>query len=147
MDREGSDFYGAIKSLKCRLGVECLPLQMPLIVDERTVGCIDLLTLDVHLWPLSSDSSSSSNEVEVIPLSKYGNVNNIFNSVLKQRKILLEQLSDHDDEFCEEMLELMDVIDDVDQDFVNDIDPPNPWSKLSIAGSRVLLVALSTAKM
>jgi elongation factor G len=113
MDRDGADFKNALKSLKSRLGVECLPLQYPIIKNEVTVGYVDLLALDVHVWLQSGGATQAENqqhqsaEVVVTKFDDYED-EEVKIKALEARSKLFDQLSDYDDEFCEEMLELME---------------------------------------
>eukprot|EP00613_Pedinella_sp_CCMP2098_P075005 CAMPEP_0171913532 /NCGR_PEP_ID=MMETSP0993-20121228/11777_1 /TAXON_ID=483369 /ORGANISM="non described non described, Strain CCMP2098" /LENGTH=639 /DNA_ID=CAMNT_0012547525 /DNA_START=43 /DNA_END=1959 /DNA_ORIENTATION=- len=130
MDREGAAFTAACKSIGERLGVVTLPLQMPIVTkDDAVVGSVDLLNMTCHFWSASNGEASNGKqgaganaeggEVEVVNLRSSGaaapvgllderQFSELRGEAEEARQALLDTLADHDDEFCEAVLEAMD---------------------------------------
>jgi len=50
MDRIGADFFGAVESIRARLGANPVVTQLPIGVETDFQGVVDLLTLKAHIW-------------------------------------------------------------------------------------------------
>lgn len=50
MDKVGADFYQSVSSVKERLGIEDLPLQVPFFRDNKFVGMADLLRKKTYIF-------------------------------------------------------------------------------------------------
>jgi elongation factor G len=50
MDRTGADFYRAVQSLKDKLGIVTLELQLPIGVEDSFVGIVDLVEMKAVIW-------------------------------------------------------------------------------------------------
>jgi elongation factor G len=50
MDRTGADFYRAVQSLKDKLGIVTLEVQLPIGVEDTFVGIVDLVEMKAVIW-------------------------------------------------------------------------------------------------
>ncbi len=55
MDRTGADFYGALDSIKERLGANCAVVQLPIGSEGNYQGVIDLVKMKALVWPPTTD--------------------------------------------------------------------------------------------
>jgi elongation factor G len=96
MDRADADLLMCISSLKSRLGVTPLLLQMPVKESgsKGLPGIIDLVTEEHLYW----EKSSASKNMHRLALA---NDNHLAEKVKIERSQLVEQLADLDDELAE----------------------------------------------
>src|SRR5688500_14201531 len=57
MDRIGADFYGAMDMMKDRLGTHAVPLQIPIGVEDKFRGIVDLVQMKALIWPDDADAT------------------------------------------------------------------------------------------
>ncbi|NLM93869.1 MAG: GTP-binding protein, partial [Bacteroidales bacterium] len=50
MDRAGADFFGVVTKIKERLGMNAVPVQIPIGTEENFRGVIDLITGKAYVW-------------------------------------------------------------------------------------------------
>jgi len=50
LDRTGADFYRACDTLKEKLDIVALPLQLPIGIEDRFVGVVDLVEMKAIVW-------------------------------------------------------------------------------------------------
>src|SRR5438105_6576270 len=50
MDRVGADFDRCVEMLDSRLGIDAIPVQLPIGAEDTFAGCIDLVTMTALLW-------------------------------------------------------------------------------------------------
>jgi elongation factor G len=50
MDRTGADFYRAVQTLKDKLGIVPLEIQLPIGTEDKFVGIIDLVEMKAVIW-------------------------------------------------------------------------------------------------
>ncbi len=74
LDRTGADFYRAFATLKERLDIVALPLQLPIGVEDKFVGVVDLVEMKAIVWeggelgaryhdePIPADMSEAARE-------------------------------------------------------------------------------------
>jgi elongation factor G len=96
MDKMDADFFRAIDSIKEKLGAVTIPLQIPIGSESNFKGIIDLIEMKAIVW--MGDELGAKFRVEDIPSELVEDANN-------WRHILMEGLSDVDDEFMELYLE------------------------------------------
>src|SRR6478735_2713929 len=65
MDRMGADFFGALESIKDRLGAKVAVLQLPIGAEGNYKGIIDLVTMKAWVW--TSEDLGASWEITDIP--------------------------------------------------------------------------------
>ncbi len=62
MDRAGADFFGVVDKIKERLGMNAVPLQIPIGHEENFKGVVDLITNKAFVW---EDETFGASFVEV----------------------------------------------------------------------------------
>ena len=65
MDRIGADFDRAVQSMRDRLGAVAVPLQIPIGVEDRFCGVVDVVRMQAIYW--DSDSVDNEQSVAEIP--------------------------------------------------------------------------------
>jgi len=96
MDRIGADFYAAVDSMVCKLGVVPLPLQIPYGQGDQFAGVIDLIKQKLIVWDPASKGARY--EYKDIP-EEYRE------KAAQYREKLLEALSEIDEEILTKFLE------------------------------------------
>ncbi len=95
MDKVGADFYMCLDSMKQRLGVNAVPIQIPIGAESNFVGLIDLIRMQAYVW--SGEELGAQFTVGEIPAD--------YKDKAKQyRDKLVEALSDFDDKIAEKFL-------------------------------------------
>jgi len=92
MDRMGADFYRVLVQLRDKLGARPVPLQIPLGKEDKFAGVIDLVKMKAVVF----DESSKGARFSYIPIP-----DEYLSIAHKYREILLEGLSDIDDNLME----------------------------------------------
>ncbi len=100
MDRVGADFKKAVKSIRDRLEVHPVPVQIPFGQEKDFGGVIDLISMQLITFP---DDESRTIEVAPIPESHQA-------AALEARDHLLEALSEFDEAILEKYLEGEDIL-------------------------------------
>jgi elongation factor G len=99
MDRTGADFFGAVQSMKDRLGAHPLPIQLPLGEEDQFEGVIDLIENKALVW---TDDLGTDMEVREIP-------DEHAEQAEEYRTALIEACADYDDELMEAYLNEEDI--------------------------------------
>lgn len=108
MDRMGADFHHVLAQLRDKLGARPVPLQIPLGKEDKFAGVIDLIKMKAIVF----DESSNGAKFSCIPIpDEYSSIAH------KYRDILLEGLSDIDDNLMEIYLSGAHI----DEQFIKDI--------------------------
>ena len=50
LDRTGADFYRAFDTLKEKLDIVALPLQLPIGIEDNFLGVVDLVEMKAIIW-------------------------------------------------------------------------------------------------
>ena len=50
LDRTGADFYRAFDTLKEKLDIVALPLQLPIGIEDQFLGVVDLVEMKAIIW-------------------------------------------------------------------------------------------------
>ncbi len=95
-DRTGADFDGVVEELHERLGVNAVPVQLPLGSASRFQGVIDLISMRASIW--QEDTLGSSFTMSPIP-------DELLDQAENSRDNLLEKLAEVDDLFLEDFLD------------------------------------------
>ncbi len=95
MDRTGADFYRVLESMKERLGVRPVPLQLPIGAETEFKGIVDLVKMNAVIYP---DDLGQSGVVTDIP-------EDMRELADKYREILIEAAADGNDELTMKYLE------------------------------------------
>ncbi|MBK8422967.1 MAG: elongation factor G [Elusimicrobia bacterium] len=95
MDKVGADFYDCVKSVHDKLGVQGVPIQLPIGAEGSFTGVVDLVEMKAYVWP---DDQGSDHAVEEIPAD-------LKERAQQYRDQLIEALADHDDDFAAKFLD------------------------------------------
>ncbi len=95
MDRIGADFFGAVESLKERLGAHGVPVELPLGKEDTFEGVIDLITMKAIRY--SSETLGATFEEGEIPADYQEQAE-------EYRQNLLEAAAEYDDALMEAYL-------------------------------------------
>ena len=99
MDRIGADFFGTVSMMRERLGCHPVPLQIPIGVEDKFIGVVDLVEMRALVWPEGTDESKGANyEVEEIPAD-------MREEAATWHQTMLEALAEYDEAFMELYLE------------------------------------------
>jgi elongation factor G len=96
MDRIGSDFKMSVESLNTKLGVNPIPIQIPVGAEDQFKGVVDLIEMKATIW--QGDDLESPFEVCDIP-------GDLKEEAELQRAEILEKIVELDDEVMERYLE------------------------------------------
>ncbi len=95
MDRTGADFFGAVDSIREKLGANPVVLQIPMGAEDRFDGVIDLIDMKQIRW--DDESLGARFVVDEIP-PEYAD------QALEYREKLLESVAEQDDAVMEKYL-------------------------------------------
>ena len=95
MDITGADFYNVINMMKERLQANAVAIQLPIGAEDDFQGIIDLVKMEAIIY--EDDLGKVADEVEIPADMK--------DKAEEYREILMEALSDFDDEFAMKYLE------------------------------------------
>jgi elongation factor G len=95
MDRIGADYFGTVKMMVERLGANPLILQIPIGIEDRFIGVIDLIRLKGIVW----DEHSLGVDFKEISIPK-----EMKEEALHHRSKLIESISELDDHLMEKYL-------------------------------------------
>jgi len=95
MDRIGADFFGTVKMIIERLGAHPLILQIPIGMEDRFIGVIDLIRLKGIVW----DEHSLGADFREISIP-----NDLKEDALLYRSKLIESIAELDDRLMEKYL-------------------------------------------
>jgi elongation factor G len=94
MDRTGADFFGAVKTMRERLGANPLPIQVPIGNEADFIGVVDLIENKALVW---KDELGTEFEYTEIP-------EDLVKLAHEHRTHLIEACADYDDELMEAYL-------------------------------------------
>ncbi len=94
MDRTGADFFGAVETMRDRLGAHPLPIQLPIGAEAEFEGIIDLIENKALVW---TDDLGTEFEYREIP-------DELADTAHEHRTHLIEACADYDDELMEAYL-------------------------------------------
>ena len=100
LDRTGADFYRAFDTLKEKLDIIALPLQLPIGVEENFIGVVDLVEMKAIIW--EGGELGAKFHDEPIP-------EDLLEKAREHRQTLLDTALAVDDEGMEEYFEHGDV--------------------------------------
>lgn len=100
MDRKGSDFENVLSMIHKRLGARAVPIQIPIGKEDLFNGVVDLIKMKAYVWK-NQDLGITFEEIDI--------PEELENQSLSYRSLLLENLSDFDDEIMEGYLSGRDI--------------------------------------
>jgi len=98
MDRVGADFFGTIEMMKERLHAKPLVVQIPVGIEEKFRGVVDLVTLRALIWPDEDEQLGKEYASVEIPAELREEADH-------WRELLIHELADHCDHFAERYLD------------------------------------------
>ncbi|MGB3207282.1 MAG: elongation factor G, partial [Crinalium sp.] len=96
LDRTGADFYNVVKQVDQVLAAKPLVMVLPIGIEEKFCGVVDLLTRKAWIWDESGDPMNY--EIKDVPAD-------MVEDVEKYREQLIELAVEQDDEVMEQYLE------------------------------------------
>ncbi|MBP9127325.1 MAG: elongation factor G, partial [Elusimicrobia bacterium] len=96
MDKVGADFYDCVKSVHDKLGVQGVPIQLPIGAESSFKGIVDLVEMNAHVW--DGEELGATFEVVEIPAD-------LKERAAEYREKMIEALADHDDTLAAAFLE------------------------------------------
>ena len=99
MDRMGADFYGAVDSIRTRLGAKAVPVQLPIGREEAYQGFVDLINRRAVIY---TDDEGKNVETSEIPAD-------LLEDVETYRHQMVEAIADYDDEVMHKYLDEVEV--------------------------------------
>ncbi|MDR4989046.1 MAG: elongation factor G [Bacteroidales bacterium] len=101
MDRAGADFFAVVEKIKERLGMNAVPLQIPIGFEEEFKGVVDLITNKAYIW---EDQTLGMSFVE-IPVPE-----DLIETVNRYRTYLVEGCAEESEELLEKFMNDSDSI-------------------------------------
>ncbi|MFO7799537.1 elongation factor G [Rhodohalobacter sp.] len=95
MDRTGADFYNVIDQMRDKLSANPIPIQIPIGAEENFKGIVDLINMQGIVW----DDESLGAKYEIVDIPE-----DLKTKAEEFRKLMLENIADHDDELMEKYL-------------------------------------------
>lgn len=102
MDRSGANFLRAVNMMREKLNANAVPIQIPIGEEDKFVGIIDLIRLKAIFY---RDELGIEMEVTDVP-------DDMLESALRQRELLLESLAELDDNIMGKYLEGIEISED-----------------------------------
>jgi elongation factor G len=99
MDRTGADFFGAVQTMRERLGASPLPIQIPIGQETAFTGVVDLIENKALVW---KDELGTEFEYTEIP-------EELVETAHQHRTQLIEACAEYDDELMEAYLEEQEI--------------------------------------
>ncbi len=96
MDRAGADFFAVVEKIRERLGMNAVPLQIPIGFEEDFRGVVDLITNKAYVW---EEHTLGTSFVEV-PIPE-----DLLELVREQRTLLVEGCAEESEELLEKFIE------------------------------------------
>lgn len=101
MDRTGADFFSVVKQIAEKLSISPLAIQLPIGAEDSFSGIVDLIEEKAYEW----DEDNQGVTYHEIPIPTF-----MKEEVDKYRQILLEKLSEFDDQLMEKYFDTPEAI-------------------------------------
>ena len=101
MDKLGADFYFSVKTIKKRLKVTPLVLQLPIGIESNFIGIVDLVEMNAKVWQNETKLGENYTILE-IPTE-------LNDKVSKYRTILLDTVAESDEVLLEKYLDGQEI--------------------------------------
>ncbi len=95
MDRAGADFFNVIEKIRERLGMNAVPLQIPIGYEEDFKGVVDLITNKAYVW----EDHTLGMTYKEIPVP-----DDLLEAVARYRTILVEGCAEESEELLEKFI-------------------------------------------
>ena len=108
LDAIGANYEMSVASVKERVGANGVAIAYPVGIENRLLGLIDLITMKAWLWDIDPKKSEQM-QPKIVDLDQVpSEYSNDLEQAKVYRQILLEQLSNVDDDIMEKVLEEID---------------------------------------
>lgn len=97
LDRVGASYFDTIESIRERLGVKPIAIQLPIGAEEHFSGAIDLIEMQAFVWSFDPSEKDSFQKIAV--------PEDLKEKALQMREELLEAVADYDENLMEKILE------------------------------------------
>ena len=111
MDRTGADFFNVIEQMKEKLNANPIPIQIPIGTEEHFKGVVDLIKMKGIIW----DEETLGMEYDEIEIP-----DELKDKAEEYRKIMLENIADHNDELMEKYLMEEDISEEEIEDAIRE---------------------------
>jgi len=101
MDRAGADFFSVVSQIKERLGMNAVPVTLPIGYEENFKGIVDLITNKAYQW----DEGSQGMVFNEIPIP-----GDMIEQVQEYRSMLIEGVAEEREDLMEKFFENPDSI-------------------------------------
>jgi len=98
MDRIGADFFGTIKMMVDQLHANPLPIQIPIGVEDKFIGVVDLVEMRAFIWESTKDGDYGAK------FQKLDIPQDMKEKADEYREKMIETLAEYDDELMEKYL-------------------------------------------
>ncbi len=95
MDRTGADFYNVVEQMREKLSANPIPVQIPIGAEENFKGIVDLINMNGIIW----DDESLGAKYDIVEIPE-----DLKEKAAEYRKLMLENIADHDDALMEKYL-------------------------------------------
>ena len=96
MDKIGADFYNCLQMMRDRLGIEPMPIQIPIGAEDQLEGVVDLLKMKEIIWD-GEALGATYHEADIRP--------ELADKAAEYREKLIEMAVEQDDDAMEQYLE------------------------------------------
>ena len=107
MDKMGANFNMCLNSIRKKLNVEPIPVNLPIGKENSFSGLVDLINLEHITWDLNHSKDGSIFKRDKINLDSNGDT---VQTVLKARETMIGNLADHDETIAECVLSDSDLL-------------------------------------
>jgi elongation factor G len=102
MDRDGASFERALESIRTKLDVNAVPIQLPIGCEKEFIGLVDLLSMSVLTFDTTPQTSRSPRAPKVEVLN---DTHSMYDDAVIARKKMIESVAEVDDILMEKYLE------------------------------------------
>lgn len=110
MDRVGADFFGAVQSMKDKLGAKAIPVHLPIGAEAEFKGMVDLVTMKAYLF--LDETMGAKYDIVDIPADLVDKAN-------EMRLALLEELATIDESNEEFMMKVLEAPDSLTEEEIH----------------------------
>jgi elongation factor G len=111
MDRTGADFFNVITQMREKLNANPIPIQIPIGTEDEFQGVVDLIKMKGIIW----DDETLGMEYDEIEIP-----DELKEKADEYRKIMLENIADHNDELMERYLMEEDISEEDIEDAIRE---------------------------
>lgn len=141
LDREGASFEIAVSSLKRKINVNAIPVQLPIGSEDKFTGVFDLIGLKKIVW-----LHTLTRAPPVPTVTDIVKDDPLYDTVLKAHYKMLEDIAEVDDIFMEKYLEVTDENDKNVASSLSVDDILSALRRICIARSAVPVICGSSLK-